>query len=169
MTGETLDDTDDERLRQALARLLLDDLGYQRSELQVRRDLPIDTGSHAATSRVDFVVVIDEKALMVVRYSAGALVVRERPTVCVARLLEPHVIPRAVITNGRDARVLDASTGEVVGTGLQAIPDRAALVELAGSVELSALPAGRRAGEERILLAFDNLDEACGCGPTLEH
>ncbi|MBW2458515.1 MAG: type I restriction enzyme HsdR N-terminal domain-containing protein [Deltaproteobacteria bacterium] len=169
VTGETLADTLDERLRQELAHRLLDELGYQRAEVEARRELYVDTGSHSTTSRVDFVISLDGRVGMVVRYAPGALVVRERPTIAVARLLEPYVVPRAVITNGRDARVLDGNTGKVLATGLQAIPSRDQLASLCASLEPSELTAKRRAGEERILVTFDALDDGCNCGPNLEH
>ncbi len=169
VTGARLDDTLDERLRQQLGHLLLDELGYQRTDLQLRRELTVDTGRHGATCRVDFVISVDDRVLMVMRYAPGALVVRERPTLAIARLLEPYVVPRAVVTNGRDARVLDGASGKVVGTGLEAIPSREQLASACSAAPSLELTENRRAAEARILVAFDALDDGCNCGPLLEH
>ncbi len=169
VTGELIADTLDERLRQELAHRLLDDLGYQPAEIEPRRELHVDTGAHCSTCRIDFVVSIDGRVGMILRYAPGAMVVRERAALAVARLIEPQVVPRAVVTNGMDARVLDGPTGKVLATGLQAIPSRAELASLCAALEPSELTAKRRAGEERILVAFDALDDGCNCGPNLEH
>lgn len=166
VTGEVIPDTHDERLRQRIAHLLLDERGYQRSDIAVRRPLEVQSGRHRASCLVDFAVTVGEGVQLLIRYAPGALVARERPTVALARLLEPYTIPWAVITNGVDARVLAAATGEVVGTGLEAIFDRDELVRRATEHPPEVLDTARREAEARILLAFDVLE--CGCGGKIE-
>jgi hypothetical protein len=160
-TGEVVADTHDERLRQQVAHLLLDELGYQRSELQARRTLTVQTERHEASCTIDFAIRLEGRTGMIIRYAPGALVARERPTVALARLLEPTIVPWAAITNGRDARMLDAVTGRLHATGLAGLPHKTVLLDLLASYEPAVLTAEQRAAESRILTAFDVLKCAC--------
>ena len=50
---------------------------------------------------------------------------REKPAMAAARVLDPkYCIPLAVVTNGRDAELLETATGKVLATGMEAIPNR---------------------------------------------
>ena len=159
LTGETLLDTDDERIRQQLARLLTESLGYAVCELEPRLPIP------GSNSRVDLTARIAGRRLFVLRYGPGSLVTREKPALAAARLLDPaYCIPFALVTNGRDAELLDALTGKVLARGLQAIPDRreAGLLRDQAAFVSYADPV-RRAQALRILAVFDR-DECCCAG-----
>lgn len=168
-TGELVDDTDDERLRQQIAHQLIDRLGYRREELEVGCCHQVATDRHRAAYRVDFTATLADRTALLVRYCPGALVAPERPTIALARLLRPYVIPRAVVTNGRDARLLDAEQGVFLRAGLDAIPHRSDLARLIDGHRLVELEPQRRAAEARILLAFEALECECDripCGGT---
>jgi hypothetical protein len=82
---------------------------------------------------------------------------RERSAIAAARILEKeYQIPLAVVTNGRDAELLDTATGEVLGTGMDAIPSRSSAEEMISTLEFRPAAEGKkREGEMRILNAFD--------------
>ncbi len=125
LTGEELPDTDDERVRQQMARLLVEERGYKKEELEPR--LAIETRFNAIFVRsvIDLTVRIEGKRLFILRYGPGSLVTREKSTVAAARILEPdYRIPFGVVTNGRDAEFLETGRGVVLATGMEAIPDR---------------------------------------------
>ncbi len=134
LTGKTLEDTLDERYRQKIARLLVAEKGYRRAEIESRRDLVVEADHRRAVIKIDFVVRLAGKAMMVVRFGPGSLVSRERPTLAVSRLIEAYQVPVAVVTNGEDAEILDGASGRVVGRGLGAVPPRATLAAAAVGV-----------------------------------
>lgn len=166
VTGEELVDTDDERYRQKLARYLVEVKGYARGELEPRRKIETLFGGCFAVSKIELVVRLAGRPLLLLRYGPGSLVTRERPTLAAARVLEPEaLIPVAVISNGEDAEVLDTVSGKVTATGLAAIPDRAQLAALAAATPPAPGPTGdRREKELRILNAFD-VEGCCVGGP----
>ena len=168
VTGELITDTDDERYRQQLARLLVEEKGFRKNDLEVR--LKIDTlfAGQFVVSKIDLVARLDGRRLMVLRYAPGSLVTRERPALAAARVLDrDQVIPLTVVTNGRDAEILDTATGKVTATGLAAIPDRQQLGELAARKDiLPGLDENRREKELRILNAFD-VEICCAGGPCV--
>jgi len=157
LTGEELTDTDDERIRQDLCRMMIEEKCYRHEELQPR--LVIDTfyARCFVRSIIDLTVCIDGKQLLVLRYGPGSLVSRERAAIAAARVLNPaYIIPLAVVTNGRDAEVLDTSTGKIRGYGLQSIPDRQTVLQWTAEMAVAPPPDARqREKEMRILNAFD--------------
>lgn len=125
LTGEELPDTDDERIRQQLARLLVEQLGYRKEELEPR--LTIDTcyGGNRVQTLIELTVRIEGRRLMILRYGPGSLVTREKAAIAAARILDPdYRIPLAIVTNGRDAELLETDRGKVLATGMACIPDR---------------------------------------------
>lgn len=164
VTGESRPDTDDERLRQGIAALLMGDKGFARSELAVRVPIVLDVPELAdVTARADFVVELEGRPTMLVRYAPGSLVSRQRSVVAAARVIAERVVPIAVITNGRDALTLDAEDGRELGAGLAAIPDRATLLSRLDGFSLSRPSRRQREAEARIVAAFEALECACSC------
>lgn len=162
VTGREVTDTDDERLRQRLARFLVEEKGYMREDIEVKRRLEFTIDDKKILSMVDFVVRIKGLSLMTIRYGPGSLVTRERPALASARILEPSPVPLTVVTNGEDAEVLDTLKGDVIGTGLDSIPDRRSL-EQRGRITLQPLSAKQREAEKRILSAYDWLEHSLEC------
>lgn len=166
LTGEILPDTDDERIRQELTRRLVERLGYRREELEPR--LTIDTlyNNNRTRTLIELAARIEGRRLFILRYGPGSLVTRERAAVAAARVLDPdYRIPLAIVTNGRDAELLETEQGRVLATGLDCIPDR----ELAGTllrqtVFVPFADPDRRDKALRILNVFDQ--EICCAGSS---
>lgn len=159
ITGQTIVDTHDERARQGIARFLVEEKGYSKSEIEVRRQIRLEVDGQEATSRVDFVIRVDGKAFAVVIFGPGSLVSRERSTLAAARLVEDYAVPFAVVTNGRDAEVLDTRSGKVIAEGLAAIPSKVEALEAMKQAVLETPSEERLDKERRILYAFDVLSE----------
>jgi hypothetical protein len=157
LNGEELTDTDDERIRQKLSRMMVEEKEYPRESLVPR--LRIDTlfSRCFVTSTIELTVSLQEKWLMIVRYGPGSLVSRERAAIAAARVLNPdYRIPLAVVTNGEDAELLDTRTGKILGYGLDSIPDYPAALEMLDQLEfLPPFEAIKKERELRILNAFD--------------
>jgi len=165
VTGEPLVDTDDERYRQKLAQMLVTEKGFAKNELEMRRRIETLFATQFVASKIDIVVSIAGQRVMVVRYGPGSLVTRERPAIAAARVLEEsQLIPLAVVTNGEDAELLDARTGKVLATGLEAIPTREAVVTMLPDLDFRPIAPERREPELRILNAFD-VESCCAGGP----
>jgi len=157
LTGVELTDTDDERIRQDLNRMMVEEKKYPRETLAPR--LRIETlFSHCfVISTIELTVSLDARPFMILRYGPGSLVSRERAAVAAARvLISSHCIPLAVVTNGIDAELLDTLTGKVLGCGLSSIPDYVAARGIVAGLEFRPPPTGlKRERELRILNAFD--------------
>ncbi len=157
LTGVELTDTDDERLRQTLSRMMVEEKLFHKEELQPRLFIETFFSRCFVRSIIELTVSLGGRQFMILRYGPGSLVSRERAAVAAARILNPaYRIPLAIVTNGEDAELLDTSTGKILGYGLQSIPDRMVAENiLPGLVFLPPLDGAKKEREQRILNAFD--------------
>lgn len=155
ITGQAFIDTDDERIRQKIERLLVEEKGYLKIDIEVDREFDIIVDNEVNKSKVDLIVNIERKRFMIIRCARGSLVTREREVISCARILDVYQIPFAVVTNGEDAEVIDTTSGEVIGYGLETIPSKANALEVIKQIEFKKLLEKRIEKEKRIFLAFD--------------
>jgi len=164
LTGRGLPDTDDERIRQGLARLLVEQLGYGKEELEPRLTINSCFNNNRVRTLIELTARIKGKRLFILRYGPGSLVTREKAAVAAARILDPEYrIPLAIVTNGRDAELIETARGKVLAGGMECIPDRQrAEVLLHQYVFEPFSDPGRRDKALRILNVFDQ--EVCCVG-----
>lgn len=162
LTGEELTDTDDERIRQQISTMMVEELGYHKDDLEPRLFIETLFTRNFVRSTIDLTVNMNNRQFMIIRYGPGSLVSRERSALAAARLLNPRYrIPLAVVTNGRDALLLDTITTQVLRDGMEAIPNREKAAELFPDlIFLAPQDEDKRIREQRILNAFD-LERCC--------
>jgi hypothetical protein len=166
ITGETLDETHDERYRQKLARLLVRQKGYLKREIQPRFELVAKAENNKAIIRVDYVINVSGTIGMIIKYGPGSLVTRHRPVLAASRLVVPYQVPIAVVTNGEDADILDGSTGKVVSRGLEGIPSKSELTQKIVNANFITISEERAELESRILYCYE-VDDSCPCDDTI--
>jgi hypothetical protein len=166
LTGEALDDTHDERYRQRIARLLVEEKRYRRAEITPRRQLLIRAGGQRGRVVVDFIVSLAGKTGMLIKYGPGSLTTRHRPALAAARLLAPYRVPVAVVTNGEDCDILDTDSARVVARGFAALPSRGELERILAASPFDRVASKRAEMEARVLFAYE-IDGACPCDTSV--
>ena len=162
ITGETIIDTHDERYRQKIAHLLINHKGYQKNDIQPRKNLLVQAGENRAVIKIDFLINLSGKICMIIKFGPGSIVTRRRSLLAASRVLAPYQIPIAVVTNGEDAEVLEGASGRVISLGLETIPSREQLIEIINTDLFSRIPAKRAEMESRILYCYE-VDGSCPC------
>lgn len=157
LTGSELPDTDDERFRQALARLMVEEKGFAKEELEPRLVIETCFNNIFVRSSIDLTVSLNSQRLFVLRYGPGSLVTREKPALAAARVLDASCcLPLAVVTNGQDAELLETRNGKVLAVGMEAIPSRAQAEQLLATYPLRPPLIGiERERNLRVLNVFD--------------
>ncbi len=156
ITGKLVLDTDRERIRQKLARYLVDEKGYRIDDFVLDREIHLECNNERIISFVDITVRIDGRSLMILRGGPGSVVTRESGTIAAARLLEPeYIVPWAVQANLFDAAFLDVRRKKAVAYGWDAIPLRAKLMGMCSKWPPPRLPAERVPIERQILYSYD--------------
>jgi len=166
ITGEIIADTHDERYRQQLARMLVNQKGFLKKEIIPRRELLVSAGGNRAIVKIDFETNISGKIGMIIRYGPGSLVTRRRPALAASRLVAPYQVPVVVVTNGENAEILEGVSGEVVAQGLESIPAKAELIETVSGTNLDRISAKQAEIESRIVYAYE-VDGSCPCDDTI--
>ena len=166
LTGETLEDSHDERYRQNLARLLVNDRGYLKEDIEPRCDLAVQAGDKRAIVKVDFKIAISGRICMIIKYGPGSIVTRHRPALAASRLVLPYQIPVVVVTNGENADILDGFSGRVIGSGLDDIPSKPELATTCSACPFDEISEKRTELESRIIYAYE-VDGSCPCDDTI--
>ena len=162
ITGDAIKDTHDERYRQQIARLLVKRKRYLKDDIETRRDLLVQAGENRAIIKIDFLVNLSGKICMIVKYGPGSIVTRRRPLLAASRILAPYQIPIAVVTNGEDAEILEGFSGNVISHGLETIPSKPQLIEIASRNNFNDISAKRAEMESRIVYCYE-VDGSCPC------
>jgi hypothetical protein len=166
ITGETIVDTDDERCRQELARFLVGKKGYAKSDLEPRLCIETLYNGQFVASTIDITVRVSGKRFMILRFGPGSIVTRERSAIAAARVLEPaYQIPLAVVTNCREAEVLDTYTGKVIRQGLDKIPGKLEAEGMVNSLRFELFADETKKDRERRILNAYDVEVCCAGGP----
>jgi len=163
ITGREITDTDDERYRQKLAHLLIEAKGYVKDDIEPRRRIEMEIEGKKVLSLIDFVVSAGTSRFMVIKFGPGSLVTRERPALAAARILGEYQIPVTVVTNGEDAEILDTYSGELIATGIDAIPDKASALKKLEKITRIRLSPRQIEAEKRIISAYDYIEHSLEC------
>lgn len=166
LTGGTFTDTHDERLRQELAKWLVEKKQFQKNEILARKKILASAGIHKAWVPLDFQIEVSHKIGMIVKYAPGSITTRHRPALALSRLAAAYQIPIVVVTNGRTADVLAGDTGRRLAQGLEGIPDRRSLLDVMAACPWQPVEQKQHEMESRILYAFE-VDGACPCDDTV--
>ena len=166
ITGETISDTHDERYRQKLARLLVNDKEFDKDDILPRYELLTQAGKRRAIVPIDFLVSLDGKICMLIKYGPGSLLTRHRSALAASRLVAPYQVPIAVATNGEDADILDGLNGKVIRRGLDAVPNKKDLLQIKSKFEFKKISSQRAEMESRIFYCFE-VDGSCECDDTI--
>ena len=165
ITGKTIRNTHDEQYRQKIARLLINHLGYEKTDIKPRVPVTTKTGDKSAVVMLDFAVILSNRIYMIIKYAPGSLVTRHRPVLAISRLISPYQVPVVVVTNGEDADTLDGKTGELIASGLEGILPKSKLLEIVAFHKINSISEKQKEMEARILYAFE-IDGSCPCDDT---
>ena len=158
VTGNEVPNIGAEENRQRVERFLVETKGYGKDDIEVDADLKFTIGDEEVRSNVDLVVRVEGKRFIVFKCVPGSLVSRQRETLAAARLLDVYQIPLSVVTDGKDAGLLDTVTGAVLDEGMDAIPSKEKAIERIKGTEFQTFPQDRLEREKIIFRSYDEMN-----------
>jgi hypothetical protein len=158
VTGQKIPNIGAEENRQRVERFLVETKGYTKDDIEVDADLKFTIGDEEVHSNVDLVVRVQGKRFMVLRCVPGSLVSRQRETLAAARLLDSYQIPFSVVTDGKDAQLLNTATGEVLDQGMGTIPSKEEAIRRMKEMKLQSFPQDRLEREKIIFRSYDEMN-----------
>jgi hypothetical protein len=157
VTGKPVLDVGCEANRQAVEKYLVQ-RGYARTDIAVDMEVSLTVAGEPYRTKLDLVVFVDSRAVMVIKCAAGSLGSREREVVYAARVMQDSPVPIAVASDGKTALVFDAIARKPIGQGLEAIPSPAAARSIIENTKDIFLPADRTEREKIIFRSYDIID-----------
>ena len=158
VTGKEVPNIGAEENRQRVERFLIETKGYTKDDIEVDADLKFTIGDEEVNSNVDLVVRVLGKRFMVLRCVPGSLVSRQRETLAAARLLDTYQIPFSVVTDGKDAQLLNTATGKVLDQGMAAIPSKEEAIRRMKEIGFQPFPQDRLEREQIIFRSYDEMN-----------
>ncbi len=164
LSGESIEATTYEDLRQAIARMLVERKGYPAKRLRSKVPVTFPVGEGSYTRAVDLVAYDESgRPLVLVLFCAGEVETYIREAVAAARLMEEGAPPLAVVTDTQSAALISVGDGErLEHRDYQALPDWDRLAGLAKEVPAYELTDKKRVVEGRLLYALSELRACCG-------
>lgn len=164
LTGESLEMTTYEDLRQGLARLLVEEKGYPKDNLTPKVPIQFEIDGKPFVRNVDLVVSSDQnKPALALVFCSGTPETYTREAVYAGRLLPNGPAPLVIVTDTKDARLLRTTDGKELASGFSSIPSWEALQELLVLNQPPALNPDRIAREQRVFYMYSGFLEGC-CG-----
>lgn len=124
ITGRATTNAGAEINRQTTERYLVESKGYDREDIEVDTAIRLDVGGKNFQATVDLVIRVSGYRFMAIKCAAGSLSSREKEIIAAARLLDDYQIPFSAASDGRSALVWDSLSGDLIGSGLDAIPPK---------------------------------------------
>jgi hypothetical protein len=162
ITGDEIQDTTFEDLRQAIARILVKQRGYPRERLRTKEVLSYDIDGRRFEKVLDLVAFDPRgKPLLLIMFCPGGLVSYIRQYVAAARLFAPGPIPFLVVTDSKEAKLVRCADEKILNEGFHAFPTWEELLGLGKTHAVEALDPDRMLKEQRILYAMNDLSGPC--------
>lgn len=162
LTGRVVADTHDERYRQKIAKLLVQDKGFDKKDIVANTKIKVTTGDKNAELKLDFMINYSGRLCVIIKYAPGSLVSRRLSTLALSRVVCAYQIPIVVFANGEDAEIIDGNTGEVIATGLSSIPGKTELMQIYSNHVFDLIDPAVFEKASRIVYACE-VDGACPC------
>jgi len=166
LTGEARECTTYEDLRQALARYLVEERGYDPAALVPRYPVLYAAKGETLTREADIALLLGSGSPgMFLVFCAGQIHTYVREVQALARLALPEPCPLGVVTDMREAELFTAKDRTVLARGFHALPDQATMESLALGHSMAPLTDEQREKESRILHTYTGFLKTC-CGES---
>ncbi|WP_291323731.1 type I restriction enzyme HsdR N-terminal domain-containing protein [Desulfonatronospira sp.] len=169
LTGEDLQMTTYEDIRQSLARILVEEKGYPHDNIIPRYELELDLTDRKYTIKIDFVVIFDNRPVLILGFCPGAVSTFITQYVSAGRLIPEGPASFAVITDSKDASLVRISDKKELCRGFHCIPTWDYLQTLYHECEHAIFSPERLEKEKRVAHAMFALSDGyCSdkCTPT---
>lgn len=163
LSGQQVEATTYEDIRQAMVRMLVERKGYPGRALKSKVKVAFAIDGRAFSGCLDLVAYSDAgEPLVALLFCAGEVETYIRQTIAGARLHPGQPVRLVVITDTRKALLLQVSDGKLISdAGYQALPTWERLLELAGQAPRYQLTEQRQRVEQRLFYALSEL--SCSC------
>ena len=157
LTGASIPDVGAESHRQTILRFLVEEKGYAREALWMDAPIRTNIAGSPYTAKIDLIVMAGDPLgpAMAIKCCAGSLGSREREIIAAARIFGETPIILSVVSDGRDAIILDTVEGKASAHGLAALPSPSEACRLLADKSVKPYSQERLEREKLIFRTYD--------------
>lgn len=130
---------------------------FKDEEILIDPKFKIKLTECEATVSIDFLLTIGENSFMVIKCSSSAIESWERYVTAFARAVKDYQIPYAMVTDGKNAKIINVIKGTIVGESIDICFTREQAIELMNTFQKVPCPENRLEKEKRIIYAFEGI------------
>jgi len=160
ITGKKIDLTTYEDIRQALAKILVEEKGYPKENIFPKVELNLDIAQKSYTITLDFIIKDQGKPVLLLAFCPGEVSSYVRQYISAARLFDPP-IPLIIVTDSKDARLVRSYDKKIIEQGFNSIPSWNELRALSSNVPEPELTPEKKLKEARLAYAYFSLTDGC--------
>ncbi len=163
LTGEDIEATTYEDLRQAIVKMLVERKGYPKDKLKTKVEIKLDIDGKTYVRKVDIVAYdSNNKPLVIIIFCAGEVETYTSECISAGRLLPEGPAKLGVVTDTKRAILVRIADKEILQQkDYYAIPDWETLLKLCEETPTFEITPKKRKLEERKLYAFSELSCVC--------
>ncbi|MFP4167292.1 MAG: type I restriction enzyme HsdR N-terminal domain-containing protein [Desulfonatronovibrionaceae bacterium] len=161
VTGEDIQATTYEDLRQSIARLLIQDKGYPREAVQTKVPLVFEVQGTKVEYSIDFLIYAGQNPALLVAFCPGAVASYLRQYVAAARIVSDPPPALVFVTDTKEGVLMRVSDGKRLGDGFQALPDHSSLQEMVDNHPAPKVDPKTRQKARNLVHAFFSLSGEC--------
>ncbi|MDP3429006.1 MAG: type I restriction enzyme HsdR N-terminal domain-containing protein, partial [Desulfomicrobium sp.] len=121
LTGQEIMDTTYEDLRQALAKLLVEDRKYPREFIRSKYELAFSVNGEPHSVAIDLAVFSEQsEPLLALFFCPGEVGTFVRESLAAARIHLPAPFPLVLVTDSMELHLVETKSGELLGQGFNA-------------------------------------------------
>lgn len=133
----------------------LKEKGFNEDEIAIEPRFEIVLSDCEATVSIDFTINLPQATFAVIRCANAGLEFWERYIIAFARAVKEYQIPFAMVTNGYEAKIIDAISGSSVGESMEDLFAREKALNFIKDFKKIQCPEKRLEREKRIIYAFE--------------
>ncbi len=161
LTGDSIELTTYEDIRQSLARFLVEEKKYPLENIRSKYPLELDLGKERYIIHVDFVIYHQEKPVLILAFCPGAVSTFITQYLCLARIFPGSPVPYVIVTDSKDASLMKVRTKKEICRGYNCFPMWDELVKMAEEAGSFTITGERLEKDKRVAYAMFALSDAC--------
>ncbi len=158
ITGREIPDVGSEGNRQQVERILVEDKGYAKDEIEVDAPIEVAVRGEVYRSKIDLLVRVNGVPFLAIKCAAASLGSWEREILAAARLRGSVQVPLSMVSDGAAVVVLDTVSGRKLGEGWNAAPSRVQAGDQVKILEPAPFPEDRLDRERLIFRSYDSMN-----------
>ncbi|MFO7817687.1 MAG: type I restriction enzyme HsdR N-terminal domain-containing protein [Thermodesulfobacteriota bacterium] len=164
ISGEEIEDTTYEDLRQGIARLLVEDKSYPRDVISTKVPLKFEINGLEVEYKIDFLVHCARRPAILVAFCSGAVASYLQQYLAAARIFAPIPPAFVFVTDTHEGVLMRTSDGKRLDEGFAALPDYDRLCEMLHENPVPEFDEKKRAQARKLVHAFFSLSDGCCSG-----